>query len=143
MIRKFGQKDADTVMTIWLETNLEAHAFIPKEYWQSNYASVKEMLPEAEIFVFEEEKTKQLLGFIGLIKNYIAGIFIIRAKQSQGIGKALMDYVKENYSSLTLTVYQKNSRALAFYLREDFKILAERVDKNTKEKEFIMTWKKK
>lgn len=142
MIRKFTKNDLEHVMKIWLETNMEAHSFIPKEYWLENYAKVKEMLPEAQIFVFEDEKTKQLLGFIGLMKNYIAGIFIVQARQSQGIGKALMDYVKKKYVSLTLTVYQKNSRALAFYQRESFSIQAESTDKGTQEKEFVMSWKR-
>lgn len=142
MIRKFAPGDLEPVMKIWLETNIAAHSFIPKKYWQDNYAKVKELLPEAEIFVFEDEATKQLLGFIGLIKSYIAGIFTIQKKQSQGIGKALMDYVKKEYAHLTLSVYQKNPRAIAFYQREHFSIKAESVDTSTKEKEFIMTWKK-
>ena len=142
MIRKFTKNDSEQVMKIWLETNIEAHSFDPQEYWRNSYAKVKEMLPEAQIFVFEDEKTKELLGFIGLMKNYIAGIFIVQAGQSQGIGKALMDYVKKKYTSLTLTVYQKNSRALAFYQRENFSIQAESTDNGTKEKEFIMSWKR-
>lgn len=141
MIRKFTKNDLEPVMKIWLETNMEAHSFISQEYWRDNYAKVKEILPEAEIYVWEEKK--QLLGFIGLMKNYIAGIFTLKAHQSQGIGKQLMDYVKKRYPALTLTVYQKNPRAIAFYQRENFIIQAESIDNHTKEKEFIMTWKKK
>lgn len=142
MIRKLTSNDLEPVMKIWLETNRQTHAFIPEKYWQDNYAKVKELLPEAEIYVYEEEETKQLLGFIGLMKNYIAGLFIVKTRQSQGIGKKLMDCVKKNYSALTLTVYQKNPRAIAFYKRENFIIQAESIDKGTNEKEFIMTWKK-
>lgn len=142
MIRKLTDNDLETVMKIWLETNREAHAFIPEKYWQDNYAKVKEILPEAKVYVFEEEKTKQLLGFIGLMKNYIAGLFVIKTRQSQGTGKQLMDYVKKKYSALTLTVYQKNPRALAFYQRENFIIQAESIDNGTNEKEFVMVWKK-
>lgn len=141
MIRKFTKNDLEPVMKIWLETNIEAHSFIPQEYWRDNYAKVKEILPEAEIYVFEEKK--QLLGFIGLMKNYIAGIFTVKTHQSQGIGKQLMDYTKKKYPALTLTVYQKNPRAIAFYQRENFIIQAESIDNHTKEKEFIMVWKKK
>lgn len=142
MIRKLTGNDLEPVMKIWLETNIQAHSFIPEKYWQDNYAKVKEILPKAEVYVFEEEKTKQLLGFIGLMKNYVAGVFIVKTRQSQGIGKQLMDFVKKNYSALTLTVYQKNPRAIAFYKRENFSIHAESIDKGTNEKEFVMVWKK-
>lgn len=141
MIRKFTNNDLEPVMKIWLETNMQAHAFIPEKYWLDNYAKVKEILPEAEIYVFEENK--QLLGFIGLMKNYIAGIFTVQKKQSHGIGKELMDCVKKKYPALTLTVYQKNPRAVAFYQRENFTIRAESIDNGTGEKEFIMIWKRK
>lgn len=143
MIRKFTNNDLKPVMKIWLETNMQAHAFIPEKYWLDNYAKVKAILPEAEIYVFEEDMTKQLLGFIGLMKNYIAGIFTVQEKQSRGIGKELMDHVKKKYPALTLTVYQKNPRAIAFYQRENFTFQAESIDKSTGEKEFIMTWKRK
>lgn len=142
MIRKFADNDLEPVMKIWLETNAQAHAFIPEKYWQDNYAKVKGLLPDAEIYVYEEEETRQLLGFIGLMKNYIAGLFVVKTRQSQGIGKDLMDCVKKNYPALILTVYQKNPRAIAFYKRENFSIQAESIDNGTNEKEFFMTWKK-
>lgn len=64
------------------------------------------------------------------------------AIQSKGIGKELLDYVKEIRSSLYLNVYQKNTRAILFYLRERFEIQSESIDESTNEKEFIMTWSK-
>lgn len=143
MIRKFTNNDLEAVMKIWLETNIQAHAFIPENYWRSNYAKVKEILPEADIYVFEDYTVNQLFGFIGLIKNYIAGIFTIQERQSQGIGKELMNHVKKKYPALMLTVYQKNPRAIAFYQRENFTIQAESIDNSTGEKEFVMIWKKK
>lgn len=74
MIRKFKKNDINDVMKIWKNENIKAHKFIPKEYWESNYKYVKEILPVAEIYVYVIEKT--IIGFIGLNKNYIEGIFI-------------------------------------------------------------------
>ena len=39
-------------------------------------------------------------------------------------------------------VYQKNVRAVRFYLRENFLIQAEEIDEDTGEKEYIMRWGK-
>lgn len=142
MIRALKENDLTAVMQIWIDTNIEAHKFIQKEYWTNNYTAVKEMLPQAEVYVYEDDNTHQIVGFIGLTDNYIAGIFIKEASQSKGIGRQLLNYVKELKSVLSLRVYQKNIRAVSFYLKEKFIIQSESMDDNTNEKEFIMNWSK-
>ena len=47
MIRKMKSTDLDKVMDIWLFSNIQAHDFIPEEYWRSNWQQVRSMLPEA------------------------------------------------------------------------------------------------
>lgn len=142
MIRTFRKNDLFVVMQIWLETNIKAHSFIPKDYWTDNYAVVKDLLPQAEIYVYEDDDSNQIDGFIGLTDNYIEGIFIREALQSRGIGKQLLNYVKKIKSIMSLSVYQKNTRAITFYQREQFVIRSENIDDSTNEKEFIMTWSK-
>ncbi len=140
MVRTFTIEDLDVVMKIWLETNIQSHDFIDKGYWQGNYKMVKEMLPDSTIFVYGHNNT--IHGFIGLTGNYIAGIFVAANSQSGGRGKALLDYVKKKCSELSLHVYKKNHRALKFYLREDFVVSREQVDKNTGEVELVLNWTK-
>lgn len=141
MIREFRESDLSDVMEIWLETNIKAHNFISEEYWTSNYEMVKEMLPKAEIYVYEDDAINLINGFIGLTDNYIAGIFVKDTAQSKGIGKQLLDYAKSLKSEMSLSVYQKNKRAVHFYQREQFQIQSENKDENTNEKEFIMIWR--
>lgn len=138
MIREFKENDMHSVMKLWLETNIAAHNFIHEDYWKSNYDNVKQMLPEATIFVYEENGSIQ--GFIGLSQNYIAGLFVETICQSKGIGKALLNHIKERNTELLLQVYKKNNRAVNFYLREGFSIIHEQIDKNTNEIEYIMKW---
>lgn len=140
MIRKFEINDIETVMQIWLKTNISAHDFISETYWRMNYELVKKMFPDATIFVYEEDNT--ILGFIGITENYIAGIFIAENSQSKGKGKALLDYVKQSHTELALQVYKKNSRAVRFYLREGFVASKEQMDENTDETELLMNWEK-
>ncbi len=140
MIRRCIDNDIDRVMQIWLNTNIQAHSFISAYYWQSNFDIVKGMLPHAEIYVHEDNCTKQMDGFIGLNNSYIEGIFVKETMQSKGIGRQLLNHVKEVNSTLKLSVYQKNEKAIKFYLREKFKIQSENVDENTGEKEFLMFW---
>ena len=142
MIRKFKQSDLPAVMQIWLEENIKAHHFISEKYWTDNYEMVQNILPDAEVYVYEDEKTNRIGGFIGLTDDFVAGLFVKSDLQSQGIGKKLLDHVKTVKTELCLTVYQKNSRAIRFYEREEFFVEATQVDVNTNEKEFILRWRK-
>lgn len=138
MIRKLQNVDINKVADIWLKTNLEAHDFIPGQYWTSNYEAVKKMLPQAEVYVYEDNKIIQ--GFVGVRDEYIEGIFVSGKMQSHGIGKALLDYIKDKEARLQLNVYQKNVRAISFYQREGFTIQSEGLDEFTGEKEYVMEW---
>lgn len=142
MIRKMEETDISDVLQIWLETNIKAHSFIEKEYWTGSYEMVKQILPEAEVYVYEDEKNGQIAGFIGINNQYVEGLFVKESAQSRGIGKQLLDHAKSRKTELRLGVYQKNVRAMRFYLRENFLIQAEEMDEDTNEKEYIMGWEK-
>ena len=138
MIRKLQKVDINRFADIWLKNNLKVHFFIPEQYWISNYEFVKEMLPQAEVYVYEDDKMIQ--GFIGVSDEYIEGIFVSDEMQSCGIGKMLLDYIKDKKDKLQLKVYQKNVREMSFYQREGFTIQSEEMDEFTREKEYVMNW---
>ena len=110
--------------------------------WTDNYEMVRSVLPQAEIYVYENDATKQIDGFIGLSNEYIEGIFVREGIQSNGIGKQLLEYAKCVKSNMSLCVYQENTRAIQFYQREQFVIQSENIDDNTNQKEYVMIWKK-
>ena len=140
MVRELQRSDINRVAEIWLDTNLKAHDFIPAQYWKDNFESVKEMLSQAEVYVYENDEKIQ--GFIGLDGEHIEGIFVSDEVQSQGIGKMLLNYVKGRKTELLLNVYQKNTRAICFYQREGFKIQCDGLDEATEEKDYTMIWQK-
>ena len=92
MIRELRKADINQVADIWLDTNIKAHYFIPAQYWKSNLELVKELLLQATVYVYEDNQKIQ--GFIGLNGEYIEGIFVSEAMQSQGIGKILLNTFK-------------------------------------------------
>ena len=141
MVRKLQKTDIDRVAYIWLDTNLKAHYFISAQYWKDNFELVKEMLLQAEVYVYESDQKIQ--GFIGLSNEYIEGIFVSDEMQSQGIGKILLNYAKEKRKKLLLNVYQKNTRAISFYQREGFEIQSNGLDEATGEKDYVMAWQHK
>lgn len=141
MIRELRQADINKVADIWLDTNIRAHYFIPSQYWKSNFELVKELLLQATVYVYEDNRGIQ--GFIGLDDRHIEGIFVSDKMQSQGIGKILLNHVKNKSNKLLLNVYKKNTRAISFYQREGFEIQYKDLDKATGEKEYIMLWQPK
>lgn len=141
MIRELQEEDIETVLTIWKEENVKAHDFIAASYWYSQIGMIKRELPQSEVYVYLDSKYN-IAGFIGLAGEYIAGLFVTHKKQSNGIGKQLLDYVKTRKNKLTLEAYEKNQSAIDFYQREGFVLKEASVDEGTGEKEFIMFWEK-
>lgn len=140
MIRKFRLEDRERVMQIWLSANLQAHGFIDPVYWKDQEEMVGEMISKADVAVYERGGVIQ--GLIGLSGQQIEGLFVDEKSRSQGIGRALLDFVKRKYPVLTLQVYEKNLRAVRFYQREGFSVREKQVDEQMGEAEYVMGWTK-
>ncbi|HBJ79695.1 MAG: N-acetyltransferase [Fusobacterium varium] len=142
MIRNLKNDDIDIVMELWKNSTIEAQNFIPDSYWLENYDNVKNnYLPNSDTYVYEEDG--EIKGFVSLIENiFIGGLFIRVDSQREGIGSVILDFLKERNDKLQLTVYDKNERAMKFYLKSGFKILNTEIDKKTREKEHLMEWRR-
>ena len=140
VIRRINENDIDEVIEIWERENINAHPFIPSKYWLDNVELVKKQMLTKDVFVYEN--TNKIEAFIGIDDNYIEGIFVSSALQCQGIGKSLLNYIKKDKDYLFLYVYQKNKKAINFYLKEGFIIKEESIDKATNEKDYLMEWHK-
>ncbi len=127
-------------MDIWLQSNLDAHSFIPREYWFSKEESVRDAIATAEVYVWEEDG--KVYGFVGLLEDYIAGMFVERSHRRSGIGSQLLQYVKRYHSLLALDVYTENPSAMDYYLGHGFRITQESTDPDTGHKEYRMEWQK-
>lgn len=141
MIKKYENLSGyklDIISQIWLQSNLDTHDFISPAYWTNNLDFVKESLSSALIYSYLYKN--EIIGFIGLVDGYIAGIFILKNFRSLGIGTKLLDATKEQNDNLTLSVFKKNKQAVKFYQKNGFTVLQERVDIETNELEYLMGW---
>ena len=93
MIRAYHPQDLATVLSIWLQGNLDAHPFVPVDYWRKNYALTAQLLPQAEVYVAEVHG--QVVGFLGLMEELVAGVFVDRAHRGAGLGSALLRQAQE------------------------------------------------
>ncbi len=137
------QTEAQQLGSIWLETSLIAHDFIQPDYWRNNLDDmITKYIPGAETYVYETEN--EVSGFISIVNDdTIAAIFVNPAKQGLGIGGNLIDFVKEKYEGLSLTVYSKNAKSRSFYEKHGFVNKTERIDEATGEREVVMKWTKR
>ncbi len=140
MIREMKENDIDRVMTIWLESNIDAHHFIGADFWKKHYDQVEEAILESEVYVYEYEG--EILGFVGVNEDYISGIFVDSSYRSMQVGKDLMNHIKTRHDKLALHVYAKNVKALRFYEREGFILEEFTINKASEEKECLMKWSK-
>lgn len=128
-------------MKIWLDGSKQGHDFIDDGYWESNQKAMKDVyFPMSQSYIIEENDS--IVGFISVVDNYLAALFVDANEQGKGYGKMLLEQVKDQKEYLELKVYQENKKALGFYLKNGFNILEESLDENTSAKEYIMTWKR-
>ena len=140
-IRKLESNDIKKVVELWYETSVHAHDFISADYWKDNKkAMATEYLPNSETYL--AIIGGDIVGFIAMADNYLAAIFVQTNMQGYGIGKKLLNYIKERRETIQLKVYKKNSKSVQFYKNQDFKILSENKEENTNEIECLMEWNK-
>lgn len=141
MIKKLDNLDFESIekiSSIWLNSNIDAHDFIKREYWIDNLDKVKKMFPDSTIYVYYADN--QIIGFAGLYEQYIAGIFITDNYRNKGIGRLLLERLKRDYNGLNLYVYEKNEGAIRFYTKHQFEIKSKEFEAETQEYEYLMKW---
>ncbi len=140
MICACRKEDIPFVMSLWLESAVRAHSFIPEKYWHDNFEKVEQqILPASQTFVFRDRH--RVKGFISLLNGtHIGALFVAPDYQGRRIGSKLLNYVKQRHPCLSLNVYAQNRRALAFYQAAGFKIIQCGRDEATGCDELLMSW---
>ena len=87
MVRDYRPSDLDRILKIWLQANIQAHNFIDRSYWEENSGLVRQLLPQARVFVWEQGG--EIQGFAGIVEENIEGIFVSEQYRSKGIGAPL------------------------------------------------------
>ncbi|BDH61844.1 N-acetyltransferase [Lysinibacillus sp. PLM2] len=138
-IRLNNKTELNKIVEIWYESSLIAHDFINKDYWKSKKTEMKEKyLPMSETYVISNDK--DVVGFVSMVDNYLAALFIDVKHQGEGYGKSLLNFVKKQREHIQLKVYKKNNNAVNFYLGNGFVIKEESIDDQTAEVELLMEW---
>ncbi len=139
MIRKFQQSDLDQVIDIWLNASLSAHDFIDSGFWKSHVAAMRDTyIPSSETYIYEDNNT--IKGFVSLLNDTVAALFVTPSEQGTGIGTQLVEKSKEVRKQLTLNVYKENVKSVEFYGKCGFKKVKEQLDEHTGHPELVMSF---
>ncbi|GAA3533908.1 GNAT family N-acetyltransferase [Zobellella aerophila] len=140
MIRQATAKDMEDILEVWLLGSLQAHDFVPAAFWWQQLERMRvRYLPGAELWVCEREGEVQ--GFIALVDDYLAALFVRPDCQQNGIGKALLAMAKHLRRRLELKVFTENDVAVHFYQQHGFAITDEDIDPNTGQPEYRMGYR--
>lgn len=83
MLRASRSDDMDEIVEIWLLASLQAHDFVDAScWWQAQEDLRTRYLDHARIWVFEERG--ELLGFMALVDDYLAALFVRPDRQGRG-----------------------------------------------------------
>ena len=139
IVRKASHGEIERMVEIWLSASIKAHHFISSDFWHRNAAEMrKTYLPASENWVYCEND--QILGFFSLQQNTLAALFVAPGHQGRGIGKLLLEKARQLRQSLSLTVYEANSRAIKFYSHHGFKVMIAQKDPHTGHSELLMSY---
>lgn len=140
-IRKLTSEDIEIVVDLWYTTSVVAHDFISDRYWKQNReAMATEYLPNSETYLALEKG--EIVGFVAMVGDLLAAIFVDNTFQGKGVGKSLLNYVKEKRMAIELKVYEKNWKSVNFYKSQGFVVKSGNMEDVTDENELLMQWKR-
>ena len=83
MVRDYQPSDLERILKIWLQSNLQAHDFIDRSYWEKNYDFVRCLLPQSQVLVWEQDGEVQ--GFAGIEGRNIEVFLSARSFAPRGL----------------------------------------------------------
>lgn len=134
------RRDITPLLSLWLNSTSLAHPYIPDSYWQESLPSVRDdYLPHARSWVWDDGA---LRGFVSVMEQrFVGALFVAPEYARQGIGGALLRHVQRHYGQLSLEVYQQNTRAVAFYQAQGFRVVQSAWQRDTRHHTWIMHWR--
>lgn len=151
-VRAASTKDYSTCADIWLAASLAGHDFVSAAFWRGQRAVMAEhYLPSSQILLLTDDG--EPAAFAATLPDdnstYLAGLFVLPRWWGKGLGRHLLELVQEQVlaelpdqknASLRCSVYEKNSRALAFYARMGFIPAGRSICPHTNEPQTDMLW---
>lgn len=124
-IRPYAPEDTERLLAIWYDASRVGHPFFTEEQLSEQKRLVRDIyLPQAGNWV--ATKAGAPVGFIGLIDNFIGGLFVDPVRHGNGAGRRLIQHAAGRKGMLELEVYALNRKADGFYRHLGFREIGRR-----------------
>ncbi len=121
-IRPLEEADLADVLSCWENASALAHSFLDDADLEMERKDLpNRILPSADTWV--AERGGRVVGFIALIGDEVAALFVEPRFHHVGAGRALMDKARELHASLVAQVFLENENGLRFYQEYGFRPL--------------------
>lgn len=121
-IREYHQADLNDLMSAWESANALAHPFLTGDFVDKVRHDIPNLyLPNTDTWVAEHNK--KVIGFIALMGNEVAAIFVDTQFHGLGAGKLLMDKAHSFHPSLEVEVFEDNTIGRKFYSSYGFELI--------------------
>ncbi|WP_067168639.1 GNAT family N-acetyltransferase [Microtetraspora niveoalba] len=137
IIRRYRPTDEAAVVDLWSRAAKIAHPFVEGEGEGERARRLREeYLVKADNWVAECQgeaagAPQGVVGLLGLLGSEIGGLFVAPEAQGRGIGRALVEHAAALHGTVTLDVYEGNSRGRGFYSRMGFEEIGRGAEEET------------
>ena len=119
MIRKYNEQDADAIVSLWRKASAVAHPFLSADFIDSEAKALRDIyLTYAETWVTVVDG--KIVGFIALVEDEVAGLFLLPDFHGQGFGREMVDLAHNIKGPLRVEVFDKNQIGRRFYAAYGF-----------------------
>lgn len=126
MIREYKPDDIEQLLDVWYRASKVAHPFLTEEFLESEKIQIQYMyIDQTETWIYETGK--KLIGFVAMIENDVAALFVDPDEHRKGIGRLLLDHVINNRNLLTVDVFKENRIGINFYKKYGFEFVKEKM----------------
>lgn len=144
LLRPYSHSDFETCVTLLHEVYKQTYPnFAPQYLAKERFYEIMSnyVLPRNDVFVVCEQET--LLAFAAIHNNFLDQLYVAQAFQGRGIGSMLIRHAKEiNPKMMELYTFAQNTRAIAFYQKHGFRIVAHGIAPDEQEPDVLMRWEK-
>lgn len=118
IIRKAKEADYAEMMKAWESSVRETHTFLKEE----DFIFYKRIIPinyfpNLDLYILDDGG---VTGFIGISTDNIEMLFVDARLRGKGYGKALLNFVLDNFNIIKVDVNEQNEQAILFYQKMGF-----------------------
>lgn len=120
-IRPSRPEDSEFLFAIWLTAVRATHDFLTESDIDFYAEQVRHAyIPHADFLVAVDDDDRPV-GFIGMTGSKIDSLFVAPSRHGKGVGRALVNHVRQREPALDVDVNEQNGTARAFYERMGFR----------------------